>query len=115
MGQAFEVPTSIFYQATYTKGGQRDTRDSVHSLTGPKPVVAPAEVTEPDTRYSHLEEVKTALDSEVAGKQPVQKTTPDAVKEEGEVLTGEVPNDSAGTSTKSRMKSNEYSNSPLKD
>ena len=85
------------------------------SLTGPKPVVAPAEVTEPDTRYSHLEEVKTALDSEVAGKQPVQKTTPDAVKEEGEVLTGEVPNDSAGTSTKSRVKSNEYSNSPLKD
>ena len=68
-----------------------------------------------DSQKSVKRNVKTALDSEVAGKQPVQKTSPDTVKEEGEVVTGEVPNDSAGTSTKSRVKRNEYSNSPLKD
>ena len=83
---------------------------TVMSLTGPKPLVAPDEVTEPDSRYSHLEEVKSALDSEV------RKTSSDALKEEGEASTSEIPSDSAGgTSTKSRVGSSEYNKPPLKD
>ena len=93
----------------------QDVLPTAMSLMGPKPVIARAEPTGPNARSSHFEEVETALGSKVAVKQPIQKPSSHADKKEGEVSMGEVPSNNVVTNTKCRVKSNEYSKSPLKD